>query len=148
MVITFFKILLFLEGLSNTFGSGVNWQVVSVFAPPVGADSVIGVLPKKSLPGDVVYEEELEGRETDFFGSYSNAFYGLTDKRGAIVFYKINTKPVSDNDAIDAYGQPDIQDDTTAGIAFGAIMRGDRDPNNLVWDTAFTAADFPSGKEL
>ena len=29
-----------LEGLSNTFGSGVNWQVVGAFAPPSGADAI------------------------------------------------------------------------------------------------------------
>ena len=44
-----------LEGLNNNFGTGVNWQVVGAFAPPSGADAVIGVLDKSKLPSDTVY---------------------------------------------------------------------------------------------
>ena len=127
-----------LKGYSTT-GTGYNWQVVGVFAPPTGADALIGTLKRTSLPSDVVYSEELEGRETDRYASYTNAFMAATgDRRGSISLFDQITVPTDDTNAV---RQPDISDDTTVVVAWGATLRLDKDPNTLEWDTVDYTAD-------
>ena len=135
-----------LEGYNRTGSSGVNWQVVTVFAPPSGADAVIGVLSKNQLPGDVVYSEQLEGKETDRYASYTNGFIGSGFRKGSwCLFNQASGVPTTAN----AIGQPDIVDRNTNGtIAFGAVLRTDRDPNQLVYAPANVVGDYQSGQVI
>ena len=135
--------LVHLIGFNNTDGAGNDWQIAAAFTPPVGADAVIGVLSKPTLPADVVYAEMLKGSETDRYASYTNAFLAATDRRGSVCLFNTAVGPPTDANAI---GQPDIADrDTNGIIAFAAILRGDRDPNQLVWNEANVAADYSNG---
>ena len=131
--------LVVLEGLSQTFGSGVNWQVVGVFAPPSGADAIIGVIVKDKLPGDVVYEGELAGHEDDLYTSYNDAGSGFWP--GAMAFYNQSSGAP---DVANIVGQPSVADGTVTW-AFGRF-RTDRDPDNLVYADEKAAADFASGQ--
>ena len=129
-----------LQGLNQTFGTGVNWQVVGVFAPPSGADAIIGALAKGKLPSDVVYTEQLQGHEDDKFASYNNAFVGSGYRAGFWVLSSdTNGPPTADNQI----GQPDIA--TGSGVLAIGRLRTDADPNNLQWSTVPAAGDLVSG---
>ena len=134
--------LVHLHGFSQN-GQGYNWQVVGVYAPPTGADSIIGVVKKNTLPSDTVYKEQLEGKEVDRYASYSNAFFALGDRRGAVCFFTGGEQPTDDTNAV---RQPDIVDNSSMWVAFGATLRTDKDPNHLVYDegnafSSLTGAD-------
>ena len=134
-----------LEGYSFSSGTGYNWLVVSVFAPPAGADGLIGVVSKAKLPSDTVYREQLQGSETDRYASYTSAFIAASgDRRGSIALFSQVSGPPTDANII---GQPSI-DDSSGIIALGAILRTDRDPNHLVWAPANVAGDYSNGDVL
>ena len=132
-----------LQGLNNNFGTGVNWQVVGVFAPPSGADAIIGVLDKSQLPSDTVYAESLVGKETARYASYNNGFIGSGYRTGDFCLFTGTTQPTNAR----AIGQPDITDGSGV-IALGAVLRTDRDPNHFVAAPASVATDYPSGDVL
>ena len=119
-------------------GSGYNWEVVAAFAPPTGADAVIGVLPKTALPGDVVYEGELAGHESDVYFSYTNAANEYWP--GTIKFYNQSSGAPANANLV---RQPDIAAGTIT-VAVGT-PRTDRDPNDFELGTAYQATDFVSG---
>ena len=127
-----------LMGLDNTFGTGVNWQIIGVFAPPTGAESVVGVMPKASLPSDVVYTQQLQGHESDVYFSYTNAANEYWP--GTIKFYD-QSSGAPDN--ANLVRQPDI---AAGGITVAVgTPRLDRDPNHYVAGTPYQAADFAVG---
>ena len=132
-----------LESYSES-GSGYNWQVVAAFAPPSGADAVIGVLAKSKLPSDVVYTEELVGKETDRYASYGSAFLAASYRRGAFTLYNQSSGAPQNANEI---GQPDIANGDVV-MAVSTYLRTDRDPDNLVWADENTVADYPSGRVL
>ena len=129
-----------LEGLSNTFGTGVNWQVVGAFAMPVGADSIVGGIGKSHLPSDVVYTEELQGKATDKFASYNNAMVANTYRAGDWVLTTDTSGPPTSAAQV---RQPDIA--TGSGLIVLGRLRTDADPNNLVWAAVPAATDLASG---
>ena len=128
-----------LSGFS-TSGSGYNWQVVSVFAPPVGADSVIGVLRKTQLPGDVVYTEQLQGKEDDLYFSYTNSASD-TYWIGTMKFF--NQTSGAPNNA-NLIRQPDIANGSIT-VAVGR-PRTDRDPDHFVQGAEQQASDYVAGQ--
>ena len=135
--------IVYLMGSDTASGSGYSWQVVSAFAPPSGADAVIGVLAKNKLPSDIVYTEQLVGKETDRYASYTNGFIGSGYRTGSwCLFNQSSGVPTNAN----AIGQPDIEDRSTNGIvAFGSKLRADRDPNHFVEAPANIASDYANG---
>ena len=128
-----------LSGFS-TSGSGYNFQVVSVFAPPTGADSVIGVLRKTQLPGDVVYTEQLQGKEDDLYFSYTNSASD-TYWVGTMKFY--NQTSGAPNNA-NLIRQPDITNGSIT-VAVGR-PRTDRDPDHFVQGAEQQASDYVAGQ--
>ena len=124
----------------NTSGSGYNWEVVAAFAPPSGADAVVGVLPKTALPGDVVYEGELAGKSSDRYSSYNSSSSGYWP--GSFAFYNQSSGAPNSSYII---GQPYLTDGTRT-LALGRL-RTDRDPDNLIWDSNACppAADYSIG---
>ena len=131
----------------NLTGTGYNWQVVAGFVAPImAATDLVGVVPKTHLPTDLVTQEELEGRESDRYASYTNAFIAASYRRGSISLFNETTVPTDDTNAV---RQPDIEDKATNGvIAFSTYLRTDRDPNNLVWASEASASQYPSGTVL
>ena len=119
---------------------GVNWRVAAVFAPPSGSDAIIGVVPKSTLPGDVVYREQLEGKETDRYASYNNAFVGNAYRAGDWVLSSDTAGPPTTPNLI---RQPDIT--TGSGVIALGRLRTDADPNHLVWAPVPTADDYANG---
>ena len=112
----------------------------------MAATDLVGVVPKTHLPTDLVTQEELEGRESDRYASYTNAFIAASYRRGSISLFNETTVPTDDTNAV---RQPDIEDKATNGvIAFSTYLRTDRDPNNLVWASEASASQYPSGTVL
>ena len=138
-----------------------SWESVVIKAGVVNGDKVLfsvnnaytaaggTILPLYSLGRDLlttqtgVLRKELEGTETDRYASYNNAFVGSNYRRGDwCLFTDTNGPPTTAN----AIGQPDIADrDTNGVVAFGKILRADKDPNNLVWAAASSANDYKTG---
>ena len=131
--------LTFLQDFSIT-GTGYNWQVAAVFAPPSGADAIVGTINKAKLPPDVVYAGELAGKESDRYASYNNAFVGNTYRSGNWVLSTDTAGPPTTPNLI---RQPDIA--TGSGVIALGRLRTDADPNELVWAPVPTAADYASG---
>ena len=131
-----------LLGYNWTHGSGQNIQVAGVFAPYSPADGIVGVVDKGNLPGDVVYDEQLVGKETDRYFSYTNSASD-TYWPGTIKFYDQTTGAPANANLV---RQPDI----AAGAITVAVgrPRTDRDPNNLAFGTEYAAADFVSGQVI
>ena len=67
-------------------GSGYNWQIVAGFSNAFFLDDGLGFLPWSRLSGipDFVTDEELRGRESDRYASYTNAFIAAGYRRGAM----------------------------------------------------------------
>ena len=128
---------------THTGSDGVNWQVVGTFAPPIGTKALFGVVNKNNLPDDIVYDEELEGRESDRYASYNNAFVGNSYRSGDWVLSSDTSGPPTTPNLI---GQPNIG--TGSGvIAFGRL-RTDKDPNNLQWAPVLSGSEYASGDVL
>ena len=100
-----------------------------------------------TIPGrGLVFRKDLEGKETDRYANYDNALFGANYFSGNWCLFNQTTAPTDDTNAI---RQPDIQDRSTTGVVlFGATLRADRDPNNLVWRSADTASDYVSGQVI
>ena len=80
-----------------------------------------------------VDRSELEGKETDRYASYTNGFMAQSGYRvGFISLFNQSTVPTDDTNAV---RQPDITDDTTVVLAWGARLRLDKDPNHFQADT-------------
>ena len=112
---------------------GVNWQIVAGFTFGYLLQDGLGTLTWQKLAGvpDFVTDEELRGRESDRYASYTNAFIAAGYRRGAMSLFTQSTGPPTDAHAV---GQPDIADRATDGIiAVSTFLRTDRDPNALVW---------------
>ena len=121
----------------NTSGSGYSWQVIGAFAPPSGADAIVGKididtqtkgdLPLNRVTGtdDLVKKRDLEGKEEDRYASYTNGFIGSGYRTGSICLFTNSSGAPTTATAI---RQPDITDGAGT-IAFGKKLRTDRDPN-------------------
>ena len=133
-----------LRGWNWSGSTGVNWQVAGVFAPYSPADGIVGVVEKDNLPDDVVYTEELVGKETDRYASYGSAFLAASYRRGAFTLYNQSSGAPQNANEI---GQPDIANGDVV-MAVSTFLRTDRDPDNLVWADENTVADYPSGRVL
>ena len=129
-----------LIGFDNTDGAGNDWQVVMVFAPPSGADAIIGVIAKSHLPSDTVYAEQLAGHETDRFASYNNAFVQNSYRAGDWVLTSDSAGPPTQANQV---RQPDIA--TGSGLFCIGRLRTDADPNELQWAAVPAATDMVSG---
>ena len=105
-------------------------------------DDVIDLANKLSR---YVAKTDLEGHESDRYGSYTNAFIAEgPDRRGTICLFNQASGPPTDEHAI---RQPDIEDRTVNGIiAFSVTLRTDKDPNKLVWADPSSANDYKTGQ--
>ena len=142
-----------LKGWTWSGSNGVNWQVSGVFAPPSGADSIVGVIGSANLPArtgaftaadetnldrvaaidhtQYVQRTQLVGKETDRYASYTNAFIAATGYRlGSFSLFNETTEPTDDTNAV---RQPDIADGSGV-IAWGAQLRTDKDPDHFQLD--------------
>ena len=133
--------LVHLEGHTFASGTGYNWQVVAAFAPPSGADAVIGVLARDKLPTDVVYAEDLQGHETDEYASYTNGVISSGYRSGSWSLFTGSGAPSGSG-----IGQPDIA--SGSGVVVFGRTRTDRDPNKLAWGPVPTAAQYPDGRVI
>ena len=89
---------------------------------------------------DVVTKQEIEGKETDRYSSYNNAFVANSYKSGDWVLTTDTSGPPTSDNQI---RQPDIV--TGSGlIAFGRL-RTDQDPNNLQWASVLTGNEYSNG---
>ena len=130
------------------YSEGVNWQLVVGYSYGFFLRDGLGLLPWAKLSGvpDFVTDEELRGRESDRYASYTNAFIAATYRRGLISLFTQASGPPVDAHAV---RQPDIADRATDGIvAFSTFLRTDRDPNRLEWAPESAATDYTSGQEL
>ena len=108
--------------------------------------AVSAAIARVSQLAGYVKKEELEGKETDRYASYTNAFMAASYRRGSISLFNETTVPTNDDNAV---RQPDIDDKATNGvIAFSTFLRTDRDPNNLQWATEVAASEYPTGTVL
>ena len=130
-------------GDETIHGTNDNWSIVAAISH--GFTLTKDIPDLSSILALYVRKTELEGKETDRYGSYGNALISETsDRRGGICLFDQATGPPTDANAI---GQPDIADrDTNGIIVFAAILRTDKDPNNLQWAPASVASDYVSGQ--
>ena len=125
-------------------GSGVGWNVIVSWDFLSLAANIVDLDDKLAA---YVQKTDLEGHESDRYASYTNAFIAASgDRRGSISLFNTDTGPPTDANAV---RQPDIADRATNGIiAFGATLRTDRDPNNLVWADTNVPGHYVSGQKI
>ena len=90
---------------------------------------------------DFVTRADLEGRESDRYASYTNAFIAAGYRRGAMSMFTNTSGAPTDATAI---RQPDIADGSGT-IAFSAYLRTDKDPNHLQWAAIATSSAYALG---
>ena len=123
-----------LKGSFAAASGGVSWNVVVALTHGVAVSDIIDGTEQ------LVYKAELQGSETDRFGSYNNAFIQNAYRAGDIVLTSDTSGAPTQANQV---RQPDIA--TGSGtICFGRL-RTDADPNDLQWDIAPAASNYSSG---
>ena len=128
-----------IDGKEYGSGSGYSWNIRIKKLNQNSVEELVDLDAKLSgYPTKV----DLEGHESDLYGSYSNGSNSYW--RGRISFYNQSSGVP---DFANIVGQPDIADGTVT-IALGAVLRKDKDPNNLVWSDEIPASDYKVGDEI
>ena len=121
----------------GNIGTGSVWNIV---AGIVSGSLTKDIADFSDVLAKYVLKTDLEGKETDRFASYDNAFIQTGYRAG---FWVLTSDTSGAPTQANQIGQPNIA--TGSGTVCFGRLRTDADPNNLQWDVVPAAANYPSG---